>query len=146
MIQGLPSRLKLVVDFAAASAREVDRLAGLTTGHTQAIISGRKPGLAAATIAAHAVILGFSLDWMILNRGSGPKRDAVRAAVARARLDPEATRAATKAAVDLALGVTRGSNLRARRRRAKSLARPRPRPLPAGPSLPRASASPEVRP
>lgn len=105
MSRGLPARLDTVLKRCAASAREIDRLAGLTVGHTKLIATGVKPNPETATIAALAITLGFSLDWLILGRGKQPTEEQVVAAVAEARLRPLAVQ--TKIA--RALGVGRKS-------------------------------------
>lgn len=65
--------------------RELDRLAGLTVGHTSAIESGRRPSIEARTAARLACVLGLSLDWFVNGTGRRPTVRSIRRAVRRAR-------------------------------------------------------------
>ncbi len=65
------SRLKWARDTANLSARKLDKLAGITPGHTTAIEAGRKQDITTSTAAKLAHALGVSLDWLI--SGDGPR-------------------------------------------------------------------------
>lgn len=67
------------------SARELDKLAGLTANHVQAIETGRRTRVEALTVAKIATVIGVSLDWLIRGKGRQPKADWVSARVARRR-------------------------------------------------------------
>jgi len=87
VIDLLGSRLRatraLVPDL---SAKELDRLAALSPGHTTMIELGYRPRVEARTALALADVLGISLDWLLRGSGRSPSPRTVRAAVARARL------------------------------------------------------------
>jgi transcriptional regulator with XRE-family HTH domain len=56
------------------SARELDRRAGLAEGHTSLIETGTR-GAEAKTLAALAVALGVTLDWLVLGRDVTPPNE-----------------------------------------------------------------------
>jgi hypothetical protein len=136
-------RLKYALDLADVSAREIDRLAGLTPGHSSLIVSGDKTDPHGRTLGALAIVLGVSLDWLLLNRGTDPQIGEIQAAVRRARKD----RKGTLAEIQGALGIERAPR---RRTRPKRKARPkRSTPTPARPPVktrPRRSAALEATP
>ena len=68
------------------STRELDRLAGITEGHTSLIETGARPNIEARTAASLARVLGVSLDWLVTGAGKEPSERAVRSAVAAARV------------------------------------------------------------
>jgi transcriptional regulator with XRE-family HTH domain len=74
--------------------RELDRLAGLTEGHTSAIETGTRPNVEVRTATALASVLGVSLDWLANGEGRAPGERSVREAVNAAR----STRSSTDAA------------------------------------------------
>jgi len=86
----IPDRLRAARD-GVCSARELDRLAGLTPCHTSLIESGRRPNPESDTLRAIATTLGVSLDWLVLGVGDPPRAEDVRAAVERARGGVQAT-------------------------------------------------------
>lgn len=90
---GLQKRLDWALSVAGCSAREVDRLAGLTPGHSLLVASGRKLNANSHTLAALGVVLGISLDWLVLSRGEPPTAAQIQAAVQRAMAEREAVRA-----------------------------------------------------
>lgn len=67
----IADRLKLARSRLGISARELDRRAGLTQGHTSLIETGER-SIEAATAAKLATALGVSLDWLVMGRGVGP--------------------------------------------------------------------------
>jgi transcriptional regulator with XRE-family HTH domain len=69
----IAKRLRLARESVGISARECDRRAGLTEGHTSLVETGTR-GIEAPTAAKLAVALGVSLDWLVLGRGAGPSR------------------------------------------------------------------------
>jgi transcriptional regulator with XRE-family HTH domain len=68
----LSGRLKKARTAAKISARRLDKLAGLTPGHTTLIESGRRPNPTATTAAALARALDVSLEWLVSGRGAAP--------------------------------------------------------------------------
>lgn len=72
------------------STRELDRLAGLTPGHTSAIETGGRPNVEVRTAGALAGVLGVSLDWLVWGNGRGPSGRAVGSSVEHARVAFEA--------------------------------------------------------
>jgi DNA-binding Xre family transcriptional regulator len=74
--------------------RELDRLAGLTAGHTSAIETGNRPNVEARTAAGLCRVLGVSIDWLVLGDGRAPTERTVRAAVHSARVSHAKTSAA----------------------------------------------------
>jgi DNA-binding XRE family transcriptional regulator len=82
----LGDRLRLAREMAGIPARELDRLAGLSEGHTANIESGRRPNIEARTASAIATVLGLSLDWLVSDAGSPPSEAAIRDSVARSTL------------------------------------------------------------
>lgn len=70
---------------AGLSGRQLDELAGLAVGHSSAIEGGRRANLESSTSTRVARVLGLSLDWLLAGVGDEPSRDAVLAAVERAR-------------------------------------------------------------
>lgn len=79
-------RLKQVRALAppGTSARTVDRLAGLTPGHTSLIEGGLRLNVEARTAEALARVFGVSLDWLISGIGDAPSARRVRAALSKA--------------------------------------------------------------
>ncbi len=71
----IASRLRTARDNIGISARELDRRAGLTQGHTSLIETGER-SIEAGTAAKLATALGVSLDWLVLGRGDGPESHA----------------------------------------------------------------------
>lgn len=87
----IPDRLRLA-HAGICSARELDKLAGLTPCHISLIESGRRPNPESETLRAIAGVLGISLDWLVLGKGETPHEEDVRASVDRARASlPAAT-------------------------------------------------------
>lgn len=60
----LGKRLRIARERRNISARELDRLARLTEGHTS-VIESRKVGVSAATAVSLAGILGVSVEWLV---------------------------------------------------------------------------------
>jgi transcriptional regulator with XRE-family HTH domain len=78
-------RIKQARCLAKIAARELDRLAGITEGHTSLIESGHVADATSQTLVKIARVLGVSLDWLVSGFGDGPTTDTVIAAVAVAR-------------------------------------------------------------
>ena len=78
----LASRVAHVRGLAGIPARHLDRLAGLTPGHTSAIERSKKIDVGAATLSGIASALGVSIDWIVRGSGKVPTARAVKAAVA----------------------------------------------------------------
>lgn len=81
----LSLRLRRARELAGISARELDRLARLTEGHTSLIESGERSNVEARTATALATTLGLSLDWLITGKGRDPIEADIRTAIERAR-------------------------------------------------------------
>jgi len=82
---GIGLRLREARTVAAVSARELDRLADTTEGHTSLIESGVVQNANAETLAKLAAVLGVSLDWLVTGSGPPPSSRVVRAAIIAAR-------------------------------------------------------------
>jgi len=80
------SRLKSLLDFSGAAAREVDRLAGRAEGQIALIISRQQRALRDDVAKAYAAVLGCTVGWLVGGEGEAPTTADVLAAVARARL------------------------------------------------------------
>lgn len=67
------------------SFREIDRLTGLSLGHTQQIVAGdvRDPG--GATLTRIASTIGCTAGWIVAGEGRAPTARGVTAAIAEAR-------------------------------------------------------------
>lgn len=65
-------RLKWARKSAGFSTYRLDRIAGITPGHTLLIESGRRVHPRTDTAAALARALGVSLDWLIDGQGPPP--------------------------------------------------------------------------
>jgi len=65
MHESISSRLSHARQLAGISAKALDRLAGLTPGHTSAIENGTKLEVSAATVSKLAAALGVSIDWLV---------------------------------------------------------------------------------
>jgi transcriptional regulator with XRE-family HTH domain len=124
MLQTVQERLKFALDHAGCSAREVDRLAGLTPGHALLIASGHKSNAKSRTFSALAVVLGISLDWVLLKRGRTPRPERIHAAVHRAAEDPK--RVLTQ--IERAFGVERKAGRRRSSAKVSSTSSPAPTP------------------
>jgi len=70
---------------AELPARELDRIADTTEGHTSLIESGVVKNVTAGTIAKLARTLGSTTDWLITGEGKKPTERVIRAAVEVAR-------------------------------------------------------------
>ncbi len=88
MVYPLHERLGIALARSGVSAQEVDRLAGRPTNHGRLIASGVRPNPETATLAAYALTLGLSLDWLVFGRGMAPTDAKIRAAVERAKKEP----------------------------------------------------------
>lgn len=78
------TRIRQAREMAGISARELDRLAGLSENHTSLLESVVRD-VRTETAAAIARTLGVSLDWLVLGEGKAPTERTVRAAVETAR-------------------------------------------------------------
>lgn len=76
-------RLRALRSEAGLSARELSALAGLAASHVSHIETGK--GCSSETLAEICRVLGVTMDWLYLGRGTAPELEAVRVAVARAR-------------------------------------------------------------
>lgn len=84
--KGFSARVRAARNLAPhLSQRELDRLAGLTPGHTSAIEAGRRANVGIRIATEIARVLGASLDWLVRGEGEGPTREAVAGAVSLAR-------------------------------------------------------------
>lgn len=82
-------RLVALRKAAGVGNRELDRLAGITEGHSWLIEHRKKPAttnnLSANTLAKLADALGCSLDYLASGKGEPPTDDEIAAAVGRCR-------------------------------------------------------------
>lgn len=69
---------------AALSARELDRLAEMTEGHTS-LLESVVVNVRTDTLAKLARVLGVSIDWLVTGECSPPLENVVLAAVQAAR-------------------------------------------------------------
>jgi transcriptional regulator with XRE-family HTH domain len=72
------------------SAKEVDRLAGITEGHTWLIEKSKTGNAETKTLDKIARVFGFTLDYLIRGEGSSPAPEEIRASVQAARAKLEA--------------------------------------------------------
>lgn len=79
------ARVRQARETACISARELDKLSGISQGHVSLIEAGRKWRVSAETVALIGLALGVSLDWMILGRGNAPTPLAVAKHIHAAR-------------------------------------------------------------
>lgn len=66
-------RLRAARRLRGLRAVGVDRLAGLSEGHTALLESGVRAAPAAETCAKLAAALGCTLDWLVCGIGQGPE-------------------------------------------------------------------------
>lgn len=71
--------------FPSLSAREVDRLAGLSIGHLRTLETRNGDSAQLDTIAQLAAVYGVSAAWIAYGEGPAPKAHKVIRAVADAR-------------------------------------------------------------
>ena len=82
----LQERLKLLLDAADVSRREVSRLAGQASeAHVGMILRGEVASPRAATLDELARVFGVPAGWLAFGEGPDPDPAAVRAAVEAAR-------------------------------------------------------------
>ena len=79
-------RLNAARSLVDVSARELDRLARTTEGHTSLIESGVVQNTTLETAGKLAGALGVTLDWLLNGSGDAPTTESVSAAVSIARL------------------------------------------------------------
>ncbi len=75
----LPERLKWARELMGLSARDLDKLAKITPGHTASVEIGRRKSPSAETARALARALGVSLDWLVDGNGMAPSEAQLRA-------------------------------------------------------------------
>lgn len=75
----LAERLRWARGLTGLSARDLDRLAHLTPGHTNNIEAGRRKEPSAETVRSLARALGVSCDWLIDGNGMAPSEQQLRA-------------------------------------------------------------------
>lgn len=61
----LGARLRFARERRKLTARDVDRLVGLTVGHTSVIESRAEVGVSAATAVELGRVLGVSVEWLV---------------------------------------------------------------------------------
>jgi transcriptional regulator with XRE-family HTH domain len=82
----ISQRLRQARELGDLKARELDRLADISEGHTSLIESGARPHPESKTAMALAKTLGVSLDWFLLGEGKDPSVRSIRVAVDAARV------------------------------------------------------------
>lgn len=75
----MAARLRWARDVAGLAGRDLDKLAGLTPGHTASIEAGRRANPRVGTVLALARVLGVTCDWLIDGSGAAPSRAVLRA-------------------------------------------------------------------
>ena len=78
-------RVRKLRGMAAISARELDRLAGISESHTSLLERSIGDRISARTAVAIAKVLGASLDWLLAGRGHEPTPETVKEAVSSVR-------------------------------------------------------------
>lgn len=81
---GIGTRLSDLRTLAGISARGLSKLAGLSEVHVRTI-ELRDRDIDTSTAARLATVLGTSLDWLVMGKGTAPRRRKVRAAVEAAK-------------------------------------------------------------
>jgi len=81
----LGERLRQTRERAGIAARELDRIAGITEGHTTLIESGRRRDISGRTLASLAEALGAESRWLLGGVGKEPTDDDLLRAVEAAR-------------------------------------------------------------
>jgi transcriptional regulator with XRE-family HTH domain len=80
----LGTRLTALRNQAQLSQRELSRLAGVAPTYVRLCEAGARREPCVDHVARLALVLGASLDWLVLGRGAPPTPQAVRLAVVRA--------------------------------------------------------------
>lgn len=78
-------RLQETRQLIELAARELDRLADTTEGHTSLIESGVVQNITLDTAGKLAGVLGVTLDWLLAGRGTAPSAASVQMSVDAAR-------------------------------------------------------------
>lgn len=91
-------RLKETRTLSGLSTKEVDKLAGISPGHTWTLEKAETASAEAKTLNAVCVVLGLSLDYLVRGEGEPPTKEQIDAAVATARVELEARQAGALAA------------------------------------------------
>lgn len=84
-METIGKRLEWVRGLVGLSAREVDRLAGLTENHTRAIETKYDDRAQVSTVGKIAETLGVNASWLAYGEGDAPTKEAVQSAVDKAR-------------------------------------------------------------
>lgn len=85
MLTPIGQRLTQLRELVGLSARELDRLAGLSFGHTRAIETRVGDRSQLDTIAHLARVLGADPSWVAYGKGEPPTADEAHDAIKRAR-------------------------------------------------------------
>lgn len=85
-VEGFSFRLGSTRELAGIDPTDLDRIAGLSRGHTALLESGAKADPSSSTVAKLSSALGVSCDWLIRGTAPAPTAESVRAAVAEARV------------------------------------------------------------
>lgn len=80
----LGARLAKLRQQAQLSQRELSRLAGVADTYVRLCEGGARREPCVEHVARLVLVLGASLDWLVLGRGAPPTRQALRLAVVRA--------------------------------------------------------------
>lgn len=115
---GLQKRLVRAREMTGLNSSELSRLCGFARQYLALIESGARIEIGPSKLVAIVIVLGLSLDWLVLGRGKEPRADQVNSAVQRARLDPRAVKTAIASALGtpIARARARAKALPARRR------------------------------
>jgi len=79
-------RLSYLRGLGGISNRELDRISGLSRGHSWSIERGGRPSVELKTVQAIAAAMGSSVGWLASGEGEPPTEEVVLAAIERAKL------------------------------------------------------------
>lgn len=113
MFPVLQDRLKEARLLSGLSSGQLSLLCGFPRQYEALIESGARSEVGPKKLVPLAIVLGLSLDWLLRNIGKRPTKESVRAAVARAQLNPDATKKAITDALGTELASTRALEARA---------------------------------
>ena len=86
----MANRIRKCREWVGLDAYALSRLIGKAPSYIGLLESGRRHHPRADTLELIASVLGVSIDWLVSGRGRGPSSASVRAAVERAKAQPEA--------------------------------------------------------
>ena len=84
-LNSFSARLSRLRRVAGLSQRELDRLAGITEGHSNALERDPRHGVTAAIVTRLAAVFGVTIDWLYCGKGPTPSDSDIMRAVQRTR-------------------------------------------------------------